>query len=75
MKVRFYDIKWDTDETEIELPSELTLEVDDEDGSPDALNEFGADLLSDEKGYCVESFSWQTLPKSGMPLSCFDNTD
>ena len=55
--VNFYNIDWDTDGEEIELPTDIILTVD-EDFEIDLE---GADLLSDEYGFCVNSFSFQEL--------------
>lgn len=55
-KVRFYDIKWDTDDVEIDLPTEVVLDVE---CTVDVLEE-GADILSDKYGWCVFSFLTDT---------------
>lgn len=55
-KVRFYDIKWDTDGAEVNLPTEVVLDVE---CTVDVLEE-GADILSDKYGWCVFSFSTDT---------------
>jgi heme/copper-type cytochrome/quinol oxidase subunit 2 len=55
MKVHFYNINYDTDGESIDLPTELTLEVDDD---IDVSLE-GADLISDETGFCVNSFNFE----------------
>jgi hypothetical protein len=71
MKVRFYDIVWDCDAcTSQNLPQELTLLVSN-DETAEMLNEYGADRLSEETGFCVVSFCWQTLPKQGQPMDCY----
>ena len=62
MKVRFYDISWDTsdnsdDTTPPDLPNECCLDVDDDVD----LEESGADKLSDEFGFCVYSFNYEVL--------------
>ena len=58
MKYKFYNIKWDTDGQSHNLPSEYLY------SSPmdefDVENE-GADVLSDEFGYCVFSFEYEKL--------------
>ena len=53
--VCFYDIEWDDDDGDANMPSSLTLPV-----SPDDigdLNERGADIISDATGWCVKSFN------------------
>jgi hypothetical protein len=58
MKVHFYNIDFDSDNIKIfNLPTELTLEVDDD---IDVSLE-GADLISDETGFCVNSFNFEIL--------------
>jgi hypothetical protein len=67
MKIRCYDIKWDTDGEDVDLPSvDLPSEVfvdintDDEDADLETLvNEQGADALSDLYGWCVLSYQWE----------------
>ena len=58
MKVRFYNISWDTDSQEVnELPEETTLTVDDD----ICVEADGADVLSYEYGFCVESFNFEIV--------------
>lgn len=57
MKIKFSNIVWDTDGEEVDLPSEVTLEVDED--SDVALD--GADMLSDKYGWCVVSFSFEEV--------------
>lgn len=53
--IHFTDIDWDTDGKFTEhLPTEVSLTM--EDDSDVSLE--GADLLSDEFGYCVNSFNF-----------------
>ena len=55
--VNFYNIDWVTDGEEIDLPTDILLEVDE-----DFMVEYdGANLLSDEYGFCVNSFTFQEL--------------
>ena len=52
MKLRCYDIEWDTDDDEVDLPDEVVIEVDDDHdimGSTD-------DVLSDHYGWLVDNF-------------------
>lgn len=51
MRVKFYDIEWDTDGEPTDLPRVVVLDV------PDDTNiwEDGADLLSDQYGFCISS--------------------
>ena len=54
MLMRFSNIEWDVDcrEDLKTLPSEVVLEVEDDFDA----DEDGADLLSDNFGYCVKGF-------------------
>jgi hypothetical protein len=60
MKVRFYDINWDTDGASHDLPKEVTMHVDDD---IDVSLE-GADALSDKYGWCINSFNFEILTKT-----------
>lgn len=69
MRVRFYNIQWDTtddnDEGEspsaadLGLPEEVTLDVDDD----LCLETEGADVLSDRYGFCVFGFNFERETK------------
>ncbi len=57
MKVEFYNISWETDGHRVKLPKKIVLDVDsDLDVSLD-----GADVLSDNFGYLVNSFSFKII--------------
>jgi hypothetical protein len=65
--VRFYDISWDTssdsDTDETDLPAEVIMaveavEADVEDGGAEYIQDCGANLLSDQCGWCVNSFKF-----------------
>ena len=58
--VRFFNIQWDTDGQNANLPTEVTLEISDSD--TDIATE-GADILSDKYGWCVESFQFEEAPE------------
>lgn len=57
MLVRFSDIVWDTDGESVDLPTTVELEGD----SDIDLEDEGADVLSDEFGWCVASFAYEVL--------------
>lgn len=68
LAVRCYDIKWDTDGADVELPEELTLslysDLDVVLGGltlDEFLDEHLADALSDKHGFCVSSVSYEKL--------------
>jgi len=50
MKVRFIDIIWDTDDQNVDLPAMFEVEVDEDFN----IDEEGADLLSEQFGWCVK---------------------
>jgi hypothetical protein len=52
MLIRFWDISWDTDGEDADLPTDVTLEVEND---LDIAND-GADVLSDKFGFLVEGF-------------------
>lgn len=54
MKVKFTNIVWDDERSGVELPSEYITVVDDDID----LDTEGADILSDEFGWCVFSFDF-----------------
>jgi hypothetical protein len=53
MKIKTTKIDWDTDGEDIDLPQSVELEVEDE--------EEIADALSDNFGFCVFSFEYETI--------------
>lgn len=57
MKVRFYDIVWDTDGLDVSLTTEVTLDVDDD----LCVETEGADVLSDTFGWCVHGFDFEVV--------------
>ena len=64
MKVRFTNIQWDTDGMSLEaceLPTETILEVDQEEDMNQYLEDEGANLLSDQYGFCVDGCSFEII--------------
>lgn len=63
-QVHFYNIKWDTTDDEhpdgqdVDLPDEVMLDVD----SDVDLDTEGADVLSNQYGWCVFSFDCEVQP-------------
>lgn len=54
-KYRAYNINWDTDGEDVELPDEVMFEMDDdEDPSID-----GANVISDMYGWCINHFLYE----------------
>ncbi len=61
MHYRAYDIDYDTDGEDVDLPNEMVLELDDE---ADPSLEL-ADLVSDRTGFCVRTFKFEEAPAPG----------
>jgi len=57
MKVRFFNIVWDTDGEAVDLPVEVEMVVE----ADLDVAEDGADVLSDTYGFCVFSFEWEAV--------------
>lgn len=58
-QVRFSNIKWDTDGADTDLPETVVIDVSFDDETELSIE--GADILSDEYGYCVLSFDFEEL--------------
>lgn len=56
MLIRFYAIEWQ-EESE-DLPTSVTLEVDDE-TDENEIEMMGGDMLEEEFGVAVDSFEWE----------------
>jgi len=54
-KYKATEIDWDTDGENVELPTEVTFEMDD-DADPSLE---GADVISDKYGWCINSFQFE----------------
>ena len=52
--MKVYEIDWDIDHDDLDLVLDLPVEVDVPDGTD--IDEI-ADMLSDEYGFCINSFS------------------
>lgn len=50
MKVRVSGIEWDTDGEDVDLPSDVTIEVDEDMSDEDVVNK-----VSDKYGWCISS--------------------
>ena len=59
MKVRFFDIDWDKEHNVVDLPSETTMEVDENID----LEDESTDVLSDKYGWCVFRCNYEILPE------------
>ncbi len=61
MHYRVHEIEYDTDGEQVDLPSELVLELgDDADPSLEL-----ADAVSDRTGFCVKAFQFEEAPAPG----------
>lgn len=67
MKVKCFNILWDTDgesQDKLGLPDTVTIDMDE---GADVAEE-GADVLSDQHGFCVHSFEFEILTQE-RPLA------
>lgn len=59
MKINVSEIEWDTDGEVVDLPKEISMDLDCEDRSDkETIGDAVADWLSDEYGWCVNEFLW-----------------
>ena len=56
VKFRVYDIDWDTDGEDVDLPNEIEVNVPAEVVDYDDVNDYISDWLSDEYGFCHNGF-------------------
>ncbi len=64
MHYRVFDISYDTDGVEVDLPEELHLELEDD---LDPSLEL-ADAISHETGWCVNGFQFEAAPSAAFNL-------
>ena len=66
-KIRVFDIVWDTDGEELDLPTEVIIDDLPEDEMKELIDNIGyydddlANELSDRYGWCVESFNEEII--------------
>lgn len=65
MKIKIYNIDWDTDGEDIDLPTEETFEIDD-DYLMDNIAEEMDDYLSEKYGYCVDGYFSKIIKERGV---------
>lgn len=61
MKYTAKNIQWDTDGEDIDLPTEMTVDIPNEDFvkmSTDEVNEYISNEISDITGFCHNGFSF-----------------
>ena len=67
-KYKVSSIDWDTDGEDVELPSEMTLDVEfgenPQNMDVEAIIDCVADALSDATGWCVKYFEWEDMDDS-----------
>lgn len=57
---RISNIKWDTDELEIDLPTDFLISVDIKEGATELeIEEKISDSVSDEYGFCHFGFNYE----------------
>lgn len=57
MKIKVFDIKWDTDGEDIPLPEEFTFELEDHED----IEEFMSDTITEITGFCHNGFDYEVL--------------
>jgi hypothetical protein len=60
MKYTVTNIKWDTDGENIDLPTEITIDIPNEDFvkmDEEEIDEFISDYITNETGFCHMGFS------------------
>lgn len=56
MKARAYDIEYDTDGFQVDLPTILTFEIPKDLKDDDEIEDFVSDEISNQTGYCHFGF-------------------
>ena len=70
--VRFFDIQWDTDEDDnADLPNDVLVLMDDD---RDPVEE-GANILSNEYGFCVKGSSFTVLDDPHLTEAGYELSD
>lgn len=59
VNVKIYDIEWDDNGEDIDLPAEVNATIEYDNG--DDLSKIISDWLSDEYGYCVDDFTYDVI--------------
>ena len=54
---KLFNISWETDGLDVDLPSEVIVDVDED----DAVEYVGADILSDKYGWLVNCFEYEKV--------------
>jgi len=62
MKVKCFNIKWETDGEVVDLPKTMTFDVCDK-STDDEIEEFLTDALSDRTGWLHDGYSWSRVGK------------
>ena len=60
-KFKVWDISWDTDGEDVDLPTELTVVVPEEVFASDGEEDYISDWLSDEYGFCHNGFLFKEI--------------
>lgn len=59
VNVEIYDIEWDDDGEDVDLPTEVDATIEYSDG--DEMDDLISDYLSNEYGYCVDDFIYDVV--------------
>lgn len=68
IKIRLYEIDYDTDGEDVELPEEISTTAeemgwDEDDNIDQFVSENGADFISDQTGWLVNGFLFEIIRK------------
>ena len=58
MKFKVYNIKWDTDGEDVDLPNELIIEVPSDEVLEEELDDYLSDEISNVTGFCHFGFEY-----------------
>ena len=63
VQIECYNIDWETDGEPVELPDSVIIELEEDKDLtlPELVDERGADALSDEYGWLVNSYRWREV--------------
>lgn len=74
--IKVFNISWDTDGENIELPNEFFLQLSEEELNSENIEEAISNLLSDQTGWLVKNFEFEKLNKNeNLKEEVFSLTD
>lgn len=61
MKLKVYNIKWDTDGEDVDLPTELIIDVPSDEVLEEELDDYLSDEISNVTGFCHFGFEYNLI--------------